>query len=166
MTSTVSFEGDAVRNLDEAASHDPVHDTDVLGEASTGGREARGAAYFFVGLALREGLLAAVVALAAGDVVVGHDTIADNKAFDTLADANDGAGHLVSEDTWGGVRAGVNLLEIGAADAAGVNLDKDFAGADLGDGDGFDTYIVDSPINGGTHGGRDVQGRFRYFRCE
>jgi hypothetical protein len=60
----------------------------------------------------------------------------------------------------------VDLLQIGAADSAGVNLDKDFAKADLGNGNGFYTYVVDSTIDGGTHGGRNIWGRFRYFQCE
>ena len=144
--------GIVVGNFDQAAADDPVHDADVLGEAAAGGSEACGAADLLVDLALREGLLAAVVAVAAGDVVIGHDAVADGEVGDAFADADDGAGHLVAEDAGSVVRAAVDLLEVGAADAAGVDLDEHFAGADLGDGDGLDADVVDAAIDGGAHG--------------
>ena len=52
-----------------AVVDDEVHDADVLGKAAAGGLEARGDAGLLVERALRRGALAAVVALAAGNVV-------------------------------------------------------------------------------------------------
>jgi len=59
-------EGDAVGDADDAAvADDPVHDADVLGEAAAGGFKACGNAGGLVDGALRVGLLAAVVTVAA-----------------------------------------------------------------------------------------------------
>ena len=54
-----------------------------------------------------------------------------------------------------GMGAGGNLLEVGAADAAGVNADENFLGTDFGDGDSFRADIVHAAVNGGEHGRRD-----------
>ena len=54
--------------------------------------------------------------------MVDDDALAALEAGDALADGDDGAGHLVAEDAGGGVGAGVDLLQVGAADAAGGNL--------------------------------------------
>ncbi len=61
----------------------------------------------------------------------------------------------MAEDAGGGVGSGGDFLEVGAADAAGVDFDQDFAGADFGDGDGFEADVVDAAIDGGQHGARD-----------
>ncbi len=58
-----------------------------------------------------------------------HDAIADGEVFDAITDGCDGSGGLVAEDAWGGVRAAVDLLEIGAADAAGSDADENFTGS-------------------------------------
>ncbi len=87
--------------------------------------------------------------------MVGHDTVADAEIRDGFADPGHGAGHLVSEDARGGVRAGVDLLEVCTADAAGIDADEEFAGADLGDGHGFDADVVDAAVDGGAHPWRD-----------
>jgi hypothetical protein len=61
-------------------------------------------------------------------VVEAHDAVADGKFGDACADFGDHAGHLVAEDARRGVRAHVNFLEIRSADAAGGDLDEQFAG--------------------------------------
>ena len=70
-----------------------------------------------------------------------------------FAHGDDGAGHLVAEDARGGVRAVVDLLQIGSADAAGGDFDQQLAGADGRDRDGFDAHVVDAAIDHGAHGG-------------
>jgi len=55
--------------------------------------------------------------------VEDHDALANLKLFDARADCGDGTRSLMAEDAWRGVRAGMNLLEIRAADAACVDLD-------------------------------------------
>jgi hypothetical protein len=85
-----------------------------------------------------------------------HDALADFKARDAGADFDNGAGHLVAEDAGRGVRAGVDLLEVGAADAAGGDFDQQFAGADLGNGHHLNAHVVDAPVDDGLHGGGDL----------
>src|ERR1035438_4241346 len=67
---------DALRDFHSALIDDPIHDADVLGEASTRGFEAGSASDLFVGGALGEGLVAAVVTVAAGDVMKDYDAVA------------------------------------------------------------------------------------------
>jgi hypothetical protein len=80
-----------------------------------------------------------------------HHAVPDAEVGDTCAGLDDRAGHFVSEDARGGVRAGVDLLEVSAADTTGVDLDKQFTGGDLGDGDGLDADVVYAVIDGGRH---------------
>ena len=61
----------------------------------------------------------------------------------------------MTKDAWGSVRAGVYLLEVGAADTAAGDLDKDLSDADLRHRHGLDANVVGAMIDGGAHGGRD-----------
>ena len=54
--------------------------------------------------------------------------------------------------------AGVDLFQVRSADAAGGNLDQQFAGADGGDGDRLDAHVVDAAIDYGAHGCGDSGG--------
>ncbi len=155
-----------VGNLHQTAPHNPVHHADVLGEAAAGRRKARGASYLLVDLALREGLLAAVVAFAAGDVMVRHHAVADCEAAYALAYPHNRPRHLMPEDTRRIVRAGMNLLQVRPADSAGVDLDQHLAGADLGHRNRLDTNIVHPAIDRGTHGGWHRINVAGYFRFE
>ncbi len=146
------LERNLIRNLHQSAAHDPIHHANVLREAATRRRKASGTADLLVHLALRERLLAAVETLATGDVMVGHHPIADCKAGDALANLRNCPRHLMSEDARSIVRTGVNLLQVGSADTAGVDLDQHLACANLGDGNRLDTYIVCAAIDGGAHG--------------
>ena len=87
-------------------------------------------------------------------MVVGHDAIADLEAGDTIADLCDGPCHLVAEDAGGGVGAGVDLLEVGSTDTAGIDADEKFAGKDFGYGYGFDADVVDATVDDCAHEGR------------
>ena len=146
------FKRNSVGNLYEPApQHDGRHDADVLGETATGRSEARSAPDVLIGLALREGLFAAVEALAARDVVVSHHAVAYRESVDAFACLHDSARHLMSEDARCIMRSGVNLLQICAADSAGVDLDQHLAGADLRHRDGFDADVIHAAIHGGSH---------------
>ena len=61
----------------------------------------------------------------------------------------------MSEDAGRGVGAGRNFLQIGAADAAGVDANEHFAAADRGHGDSFKANVVHAAVDGGLHGRRD-----------
>jgi hypothetical protein len=156
------LKGNVVRDADQpgrldAVADDPVHHADVLREASAGGlAETSGGADVLVELALCEGALAAVEALATGEVMEGHYAVADDEAAHAFADDRDGARHLMPIDAGSGVRTGVNLLEVGAADAAGVDPNQHFAAADFGYGDRLGPDIVWSVIDSSLHGARKV----------
>jgi hypothetical protein len=96
-----------------------------------------------------------VVALAAGYVMKNHDPVAGSEAGNPGANSGNHAGSLVAEDTGSGVRSGGDLFQIGAADATGVDADEQLSGADLRDRYGFQTDVVDSPVNRSQHGRRD-----------
>jgi hypothetical protein len=113
----------------------PIHDADVFGETAAGRLESGGTANFLVSGALREGLIPAVKALPAWDVMEDDDTVSGAVLADILANSGDNAGSFVSEDARGGVRSGGDFLQVGAADATGVDADQYFALADSRDGD-------------------------------
>ena len=96
--------------------------------------------------------------------MVDDDALAAVEARDALADGDDGAGHLVAEDAGGGVGAGVDLFEVGSADAAGGDFDEQFAGADGGHGHGLDAHVVDAAVDYGAHGGGDPGGDMAFRR--
>ncbi len=60
----------------------------------------------------------------------------------------------MSEDARGRVRAGGNLLEVGAADTAGVHADEELTRPDLRHGNGLQANIINAAIDGGLHGRR------------
>ena len=134
---------------------DPIHHPDVLGEASAGGLKAGRASDLFVGGALGEGFVPAVVALAAGDVVKDDDTIAGREASHSGTDGRDNARGFVAEDAGRGVGSGGNFLEVSAADAAGMDAKEQFARADRRHRNGFQADVIDSAVDGGEHGRRD-----------
>jgi len=146
------LEGDAVGDFYSALVDDPIHDADVFGETAAGGLEASGASNSFVGGALGEGLMAAVVALAAGNVMEDYDAVAGSEAGDSGTDGCGYAGGFMAEDAGSGMRPGSDFLEIGAANAAGVNANQNLSGSDLRDGDGFEADVVYAAINRRPHG--------------
>jgi hypothetical protein len=62
----------------------------------------------------------------------------------------------MAEDAGRGVGSSVNLLEVGAADAACGNLHQEFAGADAGNGNCLHAHIVHAAVDGSPHGGRNL----------
>ena len=158
LNETGLLERDTVGNTDGAMLDDPVHDANVFGKAAAGGLESGGAADLLVGGALRESFVAAVIALAARDMVENYDAISGMKVGYAGADGGDCAGGFMAEDSRGGVRAGGDFLKIGAGtlqQAAGGHL---VAARDAGDRDGFEAHVVDGTIDGRLHAGGDGLG--------
>src|SRR5262249_44362965 len=141
------------RDLDHAFTHNPVHDTDVFGKAPAAGLEACGNAYTLVYGTLRKDLMPAVITLAARDVVKHHHPVACTEILDAVADSHDLARRLVAENPGRRMRAGRNLLQIGAADTAGMHADQHLTGADFGYRNRFQADIVLAAIHSGLHAG-------------
>ena len=76
----------------------PVHDAHVLGEAAATGLKTGCAADLLVGFALREGVMAAVVAIPAGDVMEHHDPVAGLELGNVLSGCDHHSGSLVAKD--------------------------------------------------------------------
>ena len=110
-------------NADGTIAHNPVHDADILRKAAAGGFKSRRATYLLIRRTLREGLVTAVIAFPAGDVVEDDDAVSFAEIADALANGGDHARGFVAEDAWRGVRTGRNLLEVSAANAAAVHAD-------------------------------------------
>ena len=85
-----------------------------------------------------------------------HDAVADGKFRNAGADFGNNTGHFMTEDAGRGMRAHMNFLEIGAADAAGGDLDEQLPGADARDGDGLQAHVVDATVDDRAHRGRDL----------
>src|SRR6267154_616915 len=159
------FEGDIVRERDDAALGNPGHSFDVFAETAAVGREAAGEPRGLVLLALRIEALFAVEAGAAGRVVETHHAITGLPFGDAGADRDYRAGEFVAEDLR---RLDVTLedfFNVGAADAASGDFDEDFVDADFGDGDFFDAdnslFAVDAGAHGFGDGAESLQ-RFHY----
>jgi hypothetical protein len=135
--------------------NDPIHHPDVFGETTARGFEAGGAADFFVGGALGECLMLAVETLAAGDVMKNYDAVSELEFVDACADGGDHSGGFVSEDARSGVGTGRDFLQVGAANSAAVHSQQQFAGTDLGHGNGFETNIIHAAVDRRLHGGRN-----------
>jgi len=93
-----------------------------------------------------------VKALATGYVVKHHDAVARRELGDLSADCGHRSGGLMAKDSRSRVRAGGDLLQVRAANSAGVDFDQDFAGTDLGHRHGFQPYVLDTAIYRGQHG--------------
>jgi len=58
----------------------------------------------------------------------------------------------MAEDARGWDGAVLDFFDVGGADAADGDLDKEFIRAEARDGDGFEAQIVDAAIDDGAHG--------------
>jgi hypothetical protein len=136
------------------AGQDEGHDADVFGVAAARRLESGGDAGAFIGLALGEGAVPAKMAIEARDMVVQGDAVANLPAQIRGPGAQLGnhAGGFVAEDAGRRDGAVLDFFDVGGADAAGGDADEEFAGADAGDGDGFEAQVVDAAINDGAHG--------------
>src|ERR1019366_3292984 len=145
----------AIRNTNDSLANDPLHHPYIFGKTASAGLVACGRANFLVRRTLGEHLVPAVEAFAAGDVVKHHHAVAEFVAGNILAERSNHSGSFMAKDAGSRMRTGGNLLEIGAADAAGVDPDQDFSWADLRNRDGFQPNVVHAAINRRLHGGGD-----------
>src|SRR5262249_47774401 len=89
----------------------------------------------------------------ARDVVVHDDAVAlPKRARHAWGDSKHGPGDLVAEDARAGHEPFLDLLDVGAADAANVDPDKHLAGSNLRDGNLFDRQLVGPSVDRGLHG--------------
>ena len=117
----------------------------VLGEAAARRLEPGRGAVALVALALRVGRRARSRSRRRRGCGGGATT---RSPFAEAADARrpgDRARDLVAEDAGAGQQPLLDLLDVGAADAAGVHPDQHLAGPDLGDGDLLDPQVARSP---------------------
>src|SRR5208283_2151584 len=100
---------------------DPVHHPDVFGKAATRRLKPGGAADFLVAGTLREGPVTAVVTLTARDVMKDHHPVACAELTDLFPHLRDDPSRFVAKNTRRRVRSGGNFLQVGSANAAGVD---------------------------------------------
>src|SRR5262249_23065164 len=81
-----------------------------------------------------------------------HHAVAGLEFGDAMADGNNCAGQFMAEDLWRLHVALVNFLNVGAANAAGCDFDKNFAFADFGNWDFFNTNNSLFAVNASAHG--------------
>jgi hypothetical protein len=62
----------------------------------------------------------------------------------------------------GGVRSVVDFLQISAADAARSYADQEFSATDGGDRDSLHAHVVDTVIDDGAHGSRELLHRLEF----
>jgi len=155
-----AFEAGIARGDFNDAREDEVHDADIFGVAATGRFKAGGDASALVLGALGKGAMAAGVAIQAGDVMVEGGAGAEAKAAGLRAHLDNDAGGFMAEDARGREGGVLDFFDVGGADAAGGDLNEEFAGADFGDGNGFEAEIVGAAIHDGGHGFRDGHGVF------
>src|SRR5579863_6779334 len=147
------LEGDAFGNAHHAiAPHNPIHHANVVGKTSAAGFISCRRAHLLVSWALREHFMPAVITVAAGNVMEHHHAIANLKLFDAFAARRNYAGGLVSENAWRRMRTRSNFLQIGAADAAGMDAHQDLARPDLRNRNRLQADIVDAAIHRSLHG--------------
>jgi hypothetical protein len=107
--------------------------------------------------ALGEGVMAAGVAFEARDMVMQRDAVAHAELFHARTDTDDGAGGFVSENARRRHSAIVDFFDVGWANAASSDLDKDFVRADARDGQAFKAKVVRAAIDDGAHGFRNFE---------
>ncbi len=66
-----------------------------------------------------------------------HYPVADLETGYILAESSNDPRGFMAKDPRGGMGTGCDLLQVGAADAAGVDPNQDFSRADLGNRDGL-----------------------------
>jgi len=85
-------------------------------------------------------------------MVVERDAVALAKARDSGPQPRHRARDLVAEDPGGGKQAPLDLLDVRAADAAGIHPDEHLAARHLGHRNILDLQDARSPVHGGAHG--------------
>src|SRR5438128_11739230 len=143
------LERDPISDADHTSLHDPIHHADVLGESATARLEPSRTANFFIRRTLGERLVAAVVALATGNVMKDNYPVAYLEIGDPFVHRCDNPGSFMSAEAWTGLRAGRDLLQIRTAYTAGVDLYEQLPVANFRRGDGFQADVVSTTVYSG-----------------
>src|ERR1019366_940652 len=102
--------------------------------------------------ALGEGVMPAGMTPQARHMMMHRHALADPELPEARADADDGAGGFVAEDTGRRQGAILDLLDIRRADAADSDPDEQFARPDARHRHGFDPQVVRPAIHHRLHG--------------
>src|SRR5437879_11821611 len=129
----------------------PGHGFHVFREAAAVRRESAGQTGRLVQLALREETAFAIETLPAGNVMKTHYPAAQSPFLHATANGNHRARQFTSRDVRWRNSSVKNLLDVGAADPAGSNLDENFAIAYLRYGDLLDAYDSLFSVDTGAH---------------
>src|SRR6266481_1410875 len=156
------FKADVIGQRYDSAFGYPGHGFDVFGEATAVGGEPAGEACRLVLLALREEATLAIETIAAGYVMETHHTVALDPLRYAAAHCYDRAGYFMAQNLRRRNVGVINLLDVGAADAASGDFDEHFAIAHFWDGDFLDANDSLSAVDTGAHslgdGPESVQG--------
>jgi hypothetical protein len=96
-------------------------------------------------------LLAAVIALAARDVMEDDHSIAGSEPAHARAHRSHLSRRFMAKNSRRGVRSAGDFLQVRAAHAARMHAQKQFARSDLRYGNALQANIIDAAINRGQH---------------
>jgi len=85
-----------------------------------------------------------------------HHAIADAELSNAVSHLGDDTRGFVTKNARRGVRAGRNLLQIGAADSTSVDPNQNLSRSDFRHGHFFQTDVVHAAIHGRPHRGRNL----------
>src|SRR2546425_10488029 len=94
-----------------------------------------------------------------------HHAVAELPLRHAAASGYDSAGHFVAQNLGRWDVGVVNLLDVGAANAAGGDFDQDFAVGDFGNGDFLNTDDSLFAVDTSAHSLGDGTKRFHGFQC-
>src|SRR5260370_5419198 len=135
----------------------------VWGDPPAVGGDTAGEACRLVLLALREEATLAIETIAAGYVMETHHTVARDPLRYAAAHCYDRAGYFMAQNLRRRNVGVINLLDVGAADAASGDFDEHFAIAHFWDGDFLDANDSLSAVDTGAHRFRDGTKRLQMF---
>src|SRR5258706_7120008 len=81
-----------------------------------------------------------------------YDSVAGREFLSPSAYRRNFARGFMAEDARCRMRAGSNLLEVRATDAAGMHAKQQLSRSDLRNGNGFEADVVCTAVDGGEHG--------------
>jgi hypothetical protein len=99
-------------------------------------------------------------------VVKADDAIAQLPALDTFADGDDRARRFVTENLRRRDEAVLDFLDVSATNAAGGDVNQNFARGNFGHGNGFDDDASRAAIHGRAHSGAgEIERRVARMGC-
>jgi hypothetical protein len=140
----------------DAALDNPIHDADVLRETASSRLKAGSEAHSLINGALGIELALAIKTFTAGNVVEGHDAVAD---FEPRYAGPSGSNHtrgFMAENAGRIEQIVLDFLKVCMANAACLDSYQDFAGADCRRWDFLDPNRALAAVHGGSHGSRNT----------